>query len=51
MSSAPHPQAAIANLQTGARVALLGLIKRAIQATDPRIADVLVHVEPGSRNL
>src|ERR1051326_7940121 len=26
MSSAAHPQAAIANLQTGARVALLGLI-------------------------
>jgi cation diffusion facilitator family transporter len=26
-------------------------VKRAIQATDPRIADVLVHVEPARRNL
>ena len=27
------------------------VVKRAIQATDPRIADVLVHVEPAGRNL
>lgn len=29
---------------------LAHVVKRAIQATDPRIADVLVHVEPASAN-
>src|SRR5256712_4932321 len=40
MSSATHPQAAIANLQTGARVALLGLVINVALATAKIFAGV-----------
>src|SRR2546430_13704950 len=41
MSSGTHPQAAIANLQTGARVALLGLIINVALATAKILAGVI----------